>query len=186
MELDELVPEPEHVTRQTRTVAAPPAIVWEELQGVTLSALPLSTILIAVRYLPALLVKRSFDLPLDRPFVDLIPIPVQCSEPPSALVFGGLLQPWRPTAGEPPVLDAPALRAWAEPGWVKTAMEFRLTPAGQGTRVDTETRVAATDRASSLLFSGYWLGVRPGSSTIRREVLAAVARKAEARASSSA
>jgi hypothetical protein len=126
--------------------------------------------------------RQGRDLPLDRSFVDVLPIPLLSSEPPCELVFGGLLQPWRMVGGEQaPRLDAVALAAWKEPGWVKTAMEFRLTPTEDGTSLHTETRVAATDASAKLLFAGYWLFVRAGSSAIRREVLALVAARAEAR-----
>jgi hypothetical protein len=181
MHLDDVVPVPEHVTTQSRAITAPPIVVWEELNRVTLSSLPLSALLMGARFLPALLMRGERKLPLDRSFVDIAPIPVLSSEPPIAVVLGGLLQPWRPAGGQGPALDAAELRAWDEPGWVKVAMEFRLIPADEGTVLRTETRVAATDRASALLFSGYWLFVRPGSSTIRHELLAAVAYRAEAR-----
>jgi hypothetical protein len=182
MQLDDVVRAPDHVTSQSRVIAAPPSVVWEELHKVTLSSLPLSSVLIGVRFLPALLMRRGRDLPLDRSFVDVLPIPELSSEPPSELVYGGLLQPWRMVGGEQaPRLDAAALAAWKEPGWVKTAMEFRLTPAADGTTLHTETRVAATDGAAKLLFAGYWLFVRAGSSAIRRELLAVVATRAEAR-----
>jgi hypothetical protein len=185
MELDDVVPAPDHVTARSREIAAQPDVVWEELHKVTLSSLPLSSVLIGVRFLPALVMRQGRDLPLDRTFVDVLPIPLLSSEPPSELVYGGLLQPWRMLGGEQaPRLDAAALSAWTEPGWVKTAMEFRLTPTADGTRLHTETRVAATDATAKLLFSGYWLFVRTGSSAIRRELLALVAARAETRAPS--
>ena len=80
------------------------------------------------------------------------------------MVFGGLLQPWRLTGGEPaPELDAAALRAWDAPGWIKVAMDFRLTPTGGGTELSSETRVTATDDASRTAFARYWRVIRHGS-----------------------
>jgi hypothetical protein len=185
MDLDDVVPAAEHVTRQERVIAAPPAVVWDELHKVTLSSLPLSTLLIGIRFLPRLIVGLLRGLPRDRPFVELIPLPLLSEAAPAELVFGGLLQPWRPLGGaEPRALDAPALRAWKEPGWVKAGMDFRLIPQERGTTLRTETRVAATDLRTRALFAAYWLVVRPGSSMIREEVLATVARRAEARAPS--
>ena len=55
MDLDDVVPAPEHTTSQTRVIAAPPEVVWEELHRVTLSSLPISATLIGIRFLPALL-----------------------------------------------------------------------------------------------------------------------------------
>jgi hypothetical protein len=181
MDLDDVVPAPEHVTSQSRTIAAPPEVVWDELHKVTLSSLPISTILIGARFLPALLLGQRPTL--DRSFLDVVPVPLLSSERPSALVLGGVMQPWRLIGGERgPALDAEGVRGWSQPGWVKVGMDFRLRADGDRTVLSTETRVAATDAAARLAFSAYWLVVRPGSSTVRREVLATVAYRAEARA----
>ena len=184
MELDDLVPAADHVTRQARVIDAPASVVWDELHRLKLSGLPVSLVLSAVRALPVLLVGKGRG-ELDRRFLDLVPITELSSEEPSAVVFGGVLQAWRLTGGkQPPVLDAAGVREWSEPGWVKIAMEFRLTPSVGGTRLSCETRVAATDARSRRRFGRYWVIVGPGSSAIRWEVLTAVALKAEARAGS--
>ena len=181
MQLDDLVPAADHVTRQARVIDAPASVVWDELHRLKLSGLPVSLVLSAVRALPVLLVGKGRG-ELDRTFLDVVPIPELSSEEPSAVVFGGVLQAWRLAGGErPPALDAAGVREWSEPGWVKIAMEFRLTPAVGGTHLSSETRVAATDPASRRRFDRYWLVVGPGSSATRWEVLTAVALKAEAR-----
>ena len=186
MDLDDVVPEADHVTRQSRVIDAPPSVVWEELHRLQLSSLPVSLLLSAVRALPVLLSGRGRRRGgLDRTFLDVVPIPVLASDPPSHVLFGGPLQPWRLAGGErPPVLDAAGVRDWSEPGWVKVGMEFRLTPTLGGTRLSCETRIAATDVVSRRRFGLYWLAVRPGSSAIRWELLTAVALRAEARSRS--
>jgi hypothetical protein len=182
MNLDDVVPVADHITRQARVIEAPRSVVWEELHRLKLSSLPVSLVLSAVRALPVLLAGRSRG-GLDRTFMDAVPIPRLSSEESSAVVFGGVLQAWRLTGGErPPDLDATGVREFAEPGWVKIGMEFRLTPAVGGTHLSSETRVAATDPATRRRFTRYWLVVGPGSSAIRWEVLTAVALRAEARA----
>jgi hypothetical protein len=175
MHLDDLLPEPDHVTRQSRWIAAPPDDVWDALHRVRLSGLPLTLLLGAVRFLPVLLTGGGRAHLRDRPFLDALPVPLLSSEPPEAVVFGGALQAWRLTGGEePPPLDAAGLRAWSEPGWVKAAMDFRLTPRGHGTELSSETRVLSTDDATRRRFARYWLLVQPGSTAIRWEVLTAV------------
>jgi hypothetical protein len=72
------------------------------------------------------------------------------------------------------------LRAFAEPGWVKVGFDLVLEPAGAGTRLTTETRITATDRGTRARFGLYWLVVRVGSGLIRRDMLRAVAQRAEA------
>jgi hypothetical protein len=47
------------------------------------------------------------------------------------------------------------------------------------TLLETETRVLATGPRAKRAFAAYWLVVRPGSGLIRRELLRAVARRAE-------
>jgi hypothetical protein len=182
VDLDDVVPEFDHVTRQARVIDAPRAAVWEELHRLRLRSLPVTLALAAVRALPVLLSGKGHGS-LSRPFLDTIPIPVLSSEPPSSVVFGGVLQAWRLTGGEdPPRLDAAGVRSFAEPGWVRVAMDFRLTPAMGGTHLSSETRVQATDDKTRRRFDRYWLVVRPGSSAIRWEVLTAVSIRADARA----
>jgi hypothetical protein len=182
VKLDDVVPVADHVTHQARVIEAPRRVVWDELHRLTLRSLPVSLVLSAVRAVPVLLAGR-WRGGLDRTFLDIVPIPELSSEPPTAVVFGGVLQAWRLTGGEqPPELDADGVREFAEPGWVKIGMEFRLTPAVGGTHLSSETRVAATDPATRQRFNRYWFVVGPGSSAIRWEVLAAVAMHAEAHA----
>ncbi len=185
MDLDDVVPVADHVTRQSRVIDAPRSVVWEELHRLQLSSLPVSLLFGAVRALPVLLSGKGRRRVLDRTFLDVVPIPILSSEPPSRVVFGGVLQAWRLFGGrKPPVLDAAGVRDWSEPGWVKVGMEFRLARAVGGTRLTCETRVVATDPGTRRRFAGYWFVVRPGSSAIRWELLTAVAMRAEARARS--
>ena len=184
MDLDDVVPDAEHVTRQARVIDAPPTVVWEELHRLKLVHLPVTLVLGGIRALPVLLAGKGLDGGLDRTFLDVVPVPVLSSQPPKSVVFGGVLQAWKLTGGErPPTLDADGVRDFSEPGWVKVAMDFRLTPSLGGTRLSSETRVSATDPRTRRLFDRYWLLVRPGSSATRWELLTAVAIKAEARSS---
>jgi hypothetical protein len=180
MDLDEVLPAADHVTRQSRWIDAPPEVVWCALHGVRLSGLPVTAVLSAARFLPVVLAGRGLGHLRDRPFLDVVPVPLLAAEPPVSVVFGGALQAWKPAGGKrPPVLDADGVRGWAEPGWVKVAMDFRLRPIRGGTELSSETRVVATDPATRRRFGRYWRVVRPGSSAIRWEVLTAVQLRAE-------
>jgi len=181
MDLDDVVPAAEHVTHQSRVIEAPRAVVWEELHRLKLRSLPVSLVLSVVRATPVQLTGRWHG-GMDRTFLDLVPIPLLSSEPPTAVVFGGVLRPRRLRGGDPPpTLDADGVREFAEPGWMKIGLEFRLRTAIGGTHLSSETRVAATDAATRQRFNRYWFVVGPGSSAIRWEVLSAVAVRAEAR-----
>ena len=180
--LDELLPAPHFRERHERCIAAPPAAVWQAVQELRLGDLALTRALMGIRLLPALVLGRG---PLTRMVSGRLlehgPVPVLAVDPDRAVVSGGLLQPWKLTGGEePPPLDAPALQAFAEPGWVKTGFDFVIEPDGAGARLTTETRVTATDPGTRARFGLYWLCIRAGSGLIRRDMLRAVARRAEA------
>ena len=48
------------------------------------------------------------------------------------VVLGGVLSPWRLRGGHRRVASADELRAFAEPGWVRAATAFTVTPEGAG------------------------------------------------------
>jgi hypothetical protein len=182
MDLDAVLPRPEHVTRQERWIAAPPPVVWDALHEVRLSGLPVTLALSAARFLPVVLSGRGIGQLHDRPFLDALPVPLLASEPPSSIVFGGALQAWRLSGGDDgPTLDAAQLRAFTDSGWVKAAMDFRLTPSGSGTLLSSETRAMSTDAETRRRFDRYWRLIRHGSSAVRWEVLTAVELRATGR-----
>jgi hypothetical protein len=182
MQLDDVLPRPEHVTRQARWIAAGPAAVWDALHAVRLSGLPVTLVLGAARFLPVVLSGRGLGQLHDRPFLDAVPLPLLGAEAPSSVVFGGPMQPWRLDGGDDgPVLDAQEFRRFTQRGWVKAAMDFRLTPRGDGTELSSETRVMSTDATTRRRFDRYLRLIRPGSSAIRWEVLTAVELRATGR-----
>ena len=181
MTLDDIIPAAHFAERHRRLIAAPPEKVWGALEELRTSDLPLTRILMAIRTLAPL--RGGEPEPAAR-VLDDPPVPVLAAEAPRRIVAGGVMQPWRAGGGaEPPALDAPALRAFAQPGWVKCGVDFVLTPHPAGTELSTETRVEATDPATRRRFGLYWLLIRAGSGLIRRELLWATARAAERAAS---
>ena len=136
-----------------------------------------------MRLQPARLTGRKHQPLAGRSFLDVTPIPILFSKRLDIVVSAGLSQAWRLLGGiTPPHLDATALRAWSQPGWIKAGMEFRLEPVQIGTLLTTETRVLATDPATRRAFARYWFPIRSSSAAIRREVLITVAHRAESRA----
>lgn len=182
MELDAVLPRPEHVTRQSRWIDAPPQVVWDALHAVRLSGLPVTLALSAARFLPVVLSGRGFGQLHDRPFLDALPVPLLASESPAFVIYGGALEAWKLSGGEAgPQLDVADFRRFTQRGWVKAAMDFRLIPSRGGTVLSSETRASATDAQTRRLFDRYWRLIRPGSSAIRWEVLTAVELRATGR-----
>jgi hypothetical protein len=93
---------------------------------------------------------------------------------PTEVVVGFSGRPWRPRADVAPF-------AGARPGTVRVATDFRAEAVGGGSRLSTETRVAAVDAAALRAFRRYWLVVGPFSALIRRRWLAALRKGEQAR-----
>ena len=85
-------------------------------------------------------------------------------------------KPWSPKGGTRRVED---FVGFAEPGWAKMAMDLRAVPEGDGSRLETETRVYLTDAVARRRFRAYWLVVRPFSGLVRRSWLKAAKRRGE-------
>jgi hypothetical protein len=143
------------------------------------SELALARPLLAVRALPARITGSRPPWQQPGPIVANLPIALLAGEPGRELVFAGALRPWQRGEGPPPALDRDRFRRFAEPGWVKVAMDVRLVQERDGTRLSTETRIQATDRRARRAFTAYWLLVRLGSGLVRRELLRAIARRTE-------
>jgi len=98
---------------------------------------------------------------------------------PREFVFGLAGQPWNNAAVR---LSAAEFRTWTKPGCIKVAANFLVLDAGNGgSRVVTETRIAACDAAARKKMSKYWALVYPGSGMVRRSLLEAVRLRAERR-----
>lgn len=175
--IDDLLPEWDVNEVHRRGYAADPAAVRAALESLRPSDLPLTRVLSAVRSLPALLVRRpaaAGGTLLDRLTAGGF---ARVVDEPDEAVFAIVGRFWRPDGGRrPPVPDAAAFRAFAEPGWAKAVMSFELAPRDGGTELLTETRVRTTSAGARRAFRAYWLVVGTGSALIRREILAAVGR----------
>jgi hypothetical protein len=181
--LDEFLPQYEFSERHRRRVRATPAVALAAVKSATPGEMPLVRFLFALRSGPALLT-RGRGLPADRArplaeqMIEFGFVPLADAE--DELVLGFVGQPWRASGGTMPRLgSAVAWTAFAEPGFVKAAMNFRAVPTGEGCVLETETRIAATDARSRRRFARYWRVIRLGSGAIRRSWLRAAKRRAE-------
>lgn len=175
--LDHALPDWDVVERHRRVVHAEAAAVWAALLSTPMRDLRVTRGLMRVRTLG-----RGPSGSRDRTVVDALPPGELARREPTELLLGLVA----PTTLRIPT-DVHALRpATVEElnrplpdGWVRVAMDFRLTEVADGTALSTETRVFATGPRARRLFRLYWLPVGPGSGLVRRELLRAVARRAE-------
>jgi hypothetical protein len=128
--------------------------------------MPLAAVLLALRTL-------SLRRPPRVPFLRLVERGVGLARVGDD-VWAGVQQPWR-LHGEARLIDD--VTAFAEPGWVKIAIDLTATPVPGGTLLATETRIAATSEDARRAFGRYWLLVRAGSGLVRVSWLRAAGRR---------
>jgi hypothetical protein len=167
--------------RHARLVHAPVQDVWDALLATRVGDLPLSRALMAVRTLG-----RHDRGSGDRPAVAAMPPGEIGRREPTELLFG-LVMPatLRLPAGGLEALRPVSVAALRRPlpdGWARVGTDLRLVARPDGTALLTETRVLATGTRARRFFRLYWTAIRPGSGAVRRELLRAVAHRAEAAA----
>jgi hypothetical protein len=173
--IDDLLPAWDWRSAHATRVAAPPERAAAAARAFSGRDLPVTGALMRVRTLGR---SRSDDRPVVET-IGRIGLRMLVDEP-YAVVLGGVLSPWRLRGGHVAVGSADELRAFGAPGWVRVATAFTVAPDGAGSRVATETRIAATDAAARRRFGRYWRVIGPFSGVTRREMLAAIRRRAEA------
>ena len=186
--LDEVLPRYDvNEVHETR-VDAPPDVAWAAVQAVTSQEIPLVAPLMAIRSLPARM--RGGRAPDARsarlPIVDAMQrqgFTLLAERTGEEGVLGIVGRFWSLDALSTvrPIEGAEEFKAFAEPGYAKAAMNLRVLPDGDGSRVTTETRIAGTDADATRKFKRYWLVIGTGSALIRHSWLNAIRRRAERR-----
>lgn len=159
--------------RHSRWIRSEPAAVWHALTTLTLDHLPLARPLVVVRHLGRRPTGPSRSLFTDGP-VQMFKI-----SPPTYAVGGAVSRPWMLRPAREHVGSLEEFDRFDEPGWVKYLTDFHLEPRNGGVLLTTETRGRATDQGARRRFAIYWAIIRPASGLIRRDMLGAVARRAE-------
>jgi len=183
--LEQVLPEYDFDERHSVWIAAPAERVFEAVKAATPAEMPLVRVLFAIRSLPGRLGRGGGGLPPEKTralYEQLTEFgfAVLADEPPQELVVGLIDQAWRLDGGETVQVEgADAFVAFEQPGFIKAAMNFRLSAEHGGTRLETQTRVRATDPRARRKFGRYWRVIKPGSGLVRRSWLAAVKRRAE-------
>jgi hypothetical protein len=182
--LDEALPEFDVHEVHERELRVEPGVAWDALRAVRPLDVRVLGPLMALRGLPSLLSGRSW-LRYDHS-ATLLDVMVRTGfvllgeRPGAELAVGAIGRFWSLTANKPLHVASPAdFAAFAEPGYAKAAVNFKLEPTAAGTLVRTETRIAGTDPEASRMFGRYWRVIYPGSALIRISWLNAIRRRAE-------
>lgn len=192
-QLDRAMPEFQFHEFHELRVQATPEQVWAAVQGVTAQEIRLFRTLTWIRNPTRSLGKHGDSIlapPAHEPILRValgsgfFPL---AQEPPRELVIGTwIVRPAgldRKAAAATRRKTAAEFAAFAEPGYARAAMNFRIEDQGDGwSRLTSETRVMATGAAARRRFGAYWRVIYPGSALIRVMWLRAIRDRAESAA----
>jgi hypothetical protein len=188
--IDQYLPSYDVFERHRANVGVPPVATYAALRRANLASVPIVRILMGLRALPGAVahgasgLRRLWDQrpePVTITTLEAYGFRVLAESPPSELLLGLEGQFWRLTGNvcTPSEVDfrtrAPA------PGSARAVWNFQLQAREDGTtELTTETRVQCADAGARRRFLPYWYFIRPASGLIRRAVLRAIRRAAEA------
>ncbi|HKR62419.1 MAG TPA: hypothetical protein VJZ00_01705 [Thermoanaerobaculia bacterium] len=174
--LDELMPRWQFSEHHSAHVDASPERVFEAIREVRANEIALFRLLTWIRRGGRKQPENILNPGNDKPILDVATrsgfIPL-ADDAPRELVIGTAVI--KPRGAE---VTAQTFREPVPRGFAIAAMNFRVTPEGGGSLVETDTRVFASDARSLRNFKRYWRVIYPGSSLIRVMWLRAIARRA--------
>ena len=171
--IDEVMPTYDFHERHSRWIDAPPERVWQALATLSFTDLTLTRPLVALRGLRP---GRSHHT---EPLFQRGPVTIYETDPPRYGIGGLVARPWQPRPAHLPITTLAEFARFDEPGWTKCLTDFQLVPERCGVRLSTETRGYSTDDRARRRFAAYWALIRLPSGLIRRDMLAAVDRRAK-------
>lgn len=184
--LDEVMPSFDFRGRIAVTVAAPPAAIFQAIERVTLTDMPIARALGAVRYLPGRLLGRAAATPppTESFIAQLLAAGSArlAEEPERELVIGTIGKLHQILDQEfAPIPDRAAFDRFDDPAYEKLAQSFTVEPVGRpGTfRLALEHRTRALSPAARSKFARYWLVIKPMGNFVGWLLLRAVKRRAE-------
>ncbi len=183
--LDEFFPVRDASERHSTRIAASPEAVFAALRTADLSGHLVTRVLLALRALPAWLMRRGPVRAEPTPRrVSLADFErhgfvVLAERAPEELLIGLQGRFWTLT-GQLEPLDAAAARQPVPAGRARAGWNFATHPLPDGgTLLSTETRIVCADAATRRRFLWYWRVIQPGSGLIRRAMLSRIRREAE-------
>jgi len=184
--IDEFAPQFHFREHHEAVVAATPERVFAAIKSVSADEIRLFQLFTSIRRFGRPGPESIMNAPQRKPILDVATqttFLLLAENPPREIVVGTLVA--SPPGFRPPSKPTgDAFKAITQPGFAKATMNFLVTDLGNGsTRVDTETRVFATDDRTLRLFTAYWRIIFPGSSILRGTWLTAIKQRAEGRSS---
>lgn len=191
MLIDDYLPRYDVRERHRTRVAASPEVTYAALHTADLRSSLIVRALLLARALPGALARGRAGVralrargttPLTLAALEATGFRVLAAAPPTEIVLGLEGRFWRVRDGAPHAPAAPDFWTRAPaPGTARGVWSFHLAARPDGTtELTTETRVRCADAGARRRFLPYWYLIRPGSGIIRRAMLRAIRRSAEA------
>jgi hypothetical protein len=185
--MEKFLPHYQFVERHQTTVRCRPGELLDIIQAFEPPPDRLTDIAVSARQLPAKLlhfVTRS-RRPPPAPFTAANFSPL--GRDGDKEIVGGLVGKfwnfWRPDFGLVAINGPAEFLDANPPKTAKLVLGFLAEQAGEVTLLTTETRVYCPDRYSLIMFTPYWLVIRPVSGLLRRRLLSTISGIAERRGS---
>jgi hypothetical protein len=179
--IDEFAPVFHFREQHATTIAAPPARVYSAIRAVSADEIALFQTLTWLRRFGRSGPESILNAPEHQPIIDVATKTgfLLLQDQPREVVIGAIVvRP--PGTSRPNQFAADDYKQLALPGFAKATMTFRIEEQSGGmSRVVTETRVFATDRAALGRFTPYWRVIFPGSAILRITWLRAIKARAE-------
>jgi hypothetical protein len=181
--IDQFLPTYQFSERHHTLVRCAPRELLDTIQGFQPPRDRVADVLMYARQIPARLLHRSApaSMPPSKPFTAANFVPLG-RDGDREIVAGLVGRFWRPDFGLVAMAGPADFLAFDAPRTAKLAIGFAAEPAGDLTRLTTETRVHCPDRYAYVMFLPYWMIIRPASGLLRRRALAQIRRLAESRA----
>jgi hypothetical protein len=185
--IDEFAPEFHFRERHAIIVSATPDRAYAAIKAVTAGEIRLFNLFTTIRRFGRPGPESILNAPGQQPLLDVATrtgFLLLIDRPAAEVVIGSVVVAPprdRPREGPRPAFSADDFKGLTQPGFAKATMNFRIEDLGNGTsRIETETRVFATDRTALRRFTPYWRIIFPGSWILRATWLDAIKTRAEA------
>ena len=180
--IDEFSPVFHFRERHETVVHAPAARVYEAIRAVSADEISLFQTFTWIRRFGRPGPESIMSAPAHKPIIDVATSTgflLLQDAPPREVVIGAVVVA-PPGTRRPERFDVEDFKRLSGPGFATATMNFRVEESGAGmSRVVTETRVFATDRAALGRFTPYWRVIFPGSAILRITWLRAIKSRAE-------